>query len=113
MVIVSLMYMQPTGGPILLHDTQPSESKELLELKVKKTPTQPAPAAGASSVGDLTSALGVAFGSRHDGLSSSNDRSGAAEAAAVLNAVDEDEEDGEEAEVPHDFEYESEGEEEE
>ena len=33
--------------------------------------------------------------------------SGAAEAAGVLTAVDEDEEGGEEAEVPRDFEYHS------
>jgi 26S proteasome regulatory subunit N2 len=36
---------QPTGGVILLQDTQPTEAKSLLELKVKKTPVQPAPQA--------------------------------------------------------------------
>lgn len=39
--------------------------------------------------------------------------SGAAAAAGVLTAVDEDEEGGEEAEVPHDFEYFSSGDDEE
>jgi 26S proteasome regulatory subunit N2 len=39
--------------------------------------------------------------------------SGAAAAAGVLTAVDEDEEGGEEAEVPKDFEYFSDGEDEE
>ena len=35
--------------------------------------------------------------------------SGAAEAVGVLNAVDEDEEGGEEADIPKDFEYDTEG----
>lgn len=40
-----------------------------------------------------------------DAISALAQGTGASEAAAVLNAVDEDEEGGEEAEVPRDFEY--------
>ncbi|SPQ24575.1 96e17b70-f200-44bf-84dd-fbd187132eea [Thermothielavioides terrestris] len=40
---------KPTGGPILLHDTQPGEPKVLIEEKLKKVTTERAPVAGASS----------------------------------------------------------------
>ncbi|RDI85120.1 hypothetical protein Vi05172_g5100 [Venturia inaequalis] len=85
---------KPTGGVILLHDTTPEESKTLLELKVKKAATQPAPVR--DNVNGSSSAPGL------DMLS------GAAAAAGVLTAVDEDD-DGEEAEVPDDFDYHSDG----
>ncbi len=38
---------QPTGGPILLDDTQPEEPKSLIEEKLKKVTTERAPVAGA------------------------------------------------------------------
>lgn len=37
---------KPTGGPLLLHDTQPDEPKSLLEEKLKKVTTERAPVAG-------------------------------------------------------------------
>ncbi len=37
---------KPTGGPLLLHDTQAKESKSLLEEKLKKVTTERAPVAG-------------------------------------------------------------------
>ncbi|KAJ3520693.1 hypothetical protein NM208_g13608 [Fusarium decemcellulare] len=37
---------KPTGGPLLLHDTQPEEEKSLLEEKLKKVTTERAPVAG-------------------------------------------------------------------
>ncbi|OAA73385.1 26S proteasome regulatory complex, non-ATPase subcomplex, Rpn2/Psmd1 subunit [Cordyceps fumosorosea ARSEF 2679] len=37
---------KPTGGPLLLHDTQPKESKSLLEEKLNKATTEGAPVAG-------------------------------------------------------------------
>ncbi|KAK3376913.1 armadillo-type protein [Lasiosphaeria ovina] len=40
---------KPTGGPLLLHDTEPEEAKSLLEEKLKKVTTEKAPVAGASS----------------------------------------------------------------
>ncbi|KAK4246568.1 armadillo-type protein [Corynascus novoguineensis] len=40
---------KPTGGPILLHDTQPDEPKTLIEEKLKKVTTERAPVAGATT----------------------------------------------------------------
>lgn len=40
---------KPTGGPLLLHDTQPDEPKSLLEEKLKKVTTERAPVAGQQS----------------------------------------------------------------
>ncbi|OCK84304.1 26S proteasome regulatory complex, non-ATPase subcomplex, Rpn2/Psmd1 subunit [Lepidopterella palustris CBS 459.81] len=85
---------KPTGGVILMIDTQPDEPKTLLELKVKKAAPAPAPGAPGQSLSDRVS---EAYASRD---AQSNDT-----AAAVLNAVDEDEEGGEEADVPREFDY--------
>jgi len=43
--------LQPTGGPILLDDTQPEESKTLIEEKLKKVTTERAPVAGTAAAG--------------------------------------------------------------
>lgn len=89
-------------------DTRPSDPKELLELRVKKTATAPAPAPvmpGQSidaRARQTSNSAGVENNGESVGRSSSV--SGAAEAAAVLTAADEDE-DGEEAEMPQEFEY--------
>ena len=100
-----LTYTQPTGGPILLFDTQPEETKSLLELKAKKKTAPPAPTPGAGANGaaaggdtDMSDAISAAIGSA----------GGAAAAAGVLTAVDEDEEGGEEAPVPDEFEVDDE-----
>ncbi|KAK3940004.1 armadillo-type protein [Diplogelasinospora grovesii] len=37
---------KPTGGPLLLHDTQPDEPKSLIEEKLKKLTTEKAPVTG-------------------------------------------------------------------
>jgi 26S proteasome regulatory subunit N2 len=95
-----LIKTKATGGVIVLEDTQPSESKTLLELKVKKVAPAPAPGAPGRS---LTDRISDAYATRDSQTGSTN--SGAAEAAAVLNAVDEDDEDGEEAEAPGEFDY--------
>jgi 26S proteasome regulatory subunit N2 len=107
-------YLQPTGGVILLHDTQSSSSKSLLELKAKKktnnaaaapivggaaSSAQDTPFTPARQTGDeALAALG--FGAASG--------AGAAAAAGVLNSVDEDVEGGEEAELPAEFEVEDE-----
>ncbi|KAI1800328.1 26S proteasome regulatory complex, non-ATPase subcomplex, Rpn2/Psmd1 subunit [Daldinia bambusicola] len=97
----------PTGGPILLHDTQPDKEKALIEEKLKKVATEKAPVAGAGgsrnprSVEEaLLSRLG-----RDQLATPSRNESGAAAAAGVLTAIDEDGEGDEEAPVPQDFEY--------
>ncbi|KAK2679082.1 26S proteasome regulatory subunit RPN2, C-terminal [Fusarium oxysporum f. sp. vasinfectum] len=123
---------KPTGGPLLLHDSQPDEEKSLLEEKLKKVTTERAPVAGqqtgrggrggaqravldslAESRGGANSAmLGQLL--RNQGRSPfglldaepqtpGGNASGAAAAAGVLTAVDEDSDDDEEAPVPKEF----------
>lgn len=97
--------LQPTGGVILLNDTKPDEDKELLELKAKKKTTPSAPAPGQPLGGGADTTMAEPFTPARAG--------GAAAAAGVLNAVDEDEEGGEEAPVPDEFEVEEDDEDEE
>lgn len=88
----------------MLADTTPTAPKTLVPLKSKK-PSQPA-------VPPVVPHDSVAAGStRHQQditmQESTNEPDGAAEAAGVLTAVDEDDEGGEEAELPQDFDYHS------
>ncbi|KAF1345580.1 armadillo-type protein [Delphinella strobiligena] len=125
-----------TPGILLLHDTRSGEAKDLLELKARKKTTAPAAqpgqqlggessgergAGGAQSQADFLQQLiggrgGAAGGS---GLfqtpvrGQQSEQTGAAAAAGVLNAVDEDVEGGEEAECPDEFEVSDDEEEEE
>ncbi|KAK5171715.1 proteasome regulatory particle base subunit [Saxophila tyrrhenica] len=86
---------KPTGGPILLFDTQPDEPKSLLELKAKKKTAPPAPTANGNTVGPAPGA-----GNADQGAA------GARAAAGVLTTVDEDDEGGEEAPCPEAFDVE-------
>ncbi|KAI0810102.1 armadillo-type protein [Xylaria sp. FL0064] len=99
----------PTGGPILLHDRQPEKEKSLIEEKMKKVATERAPVAGASNAqGRNGRNIEEALLSRLAGnppVTPSRNQSGAAAAAGVLTAIDEDGEGDEGASVPHDFEY--------
>ncbi|PSR78065.1 26S proteasome regulatory subunit rpn2 [Coniella lustricola] len=148
---------KPTGGPLLLQDTQPDEPKSLIEEKLKKVTTERAPVAGQTpggagagsrfmrpsamaDVGDdaLADALRAAMRDGAGGGAALNEMlrqsaqargidlfggsgghddsdvgAGARAAAGVLTAIDEDEEGAAEAEVPGDFEYFTEDEEEE
>ena len=90
---------KPTGGVILLVDTTPSEEKSLMELKAKKTVK---PAVAPETLQDRVTA---AFNQQEAAGTSRVEPGGAAEAAGVLTAVDEDAEGSEEAEVPREFEY--------
>jgi len=123
---------KPTGGVLLLHDTQPDQPKSLVEEKLKKVTTERAPVAGASSGATASSsrqAANQALFSRMSRVAAAggttniqeiNDilqaaqrsgeaqaaaTSGAAAAAGVLTAIDEDGEGDEEATTPRDFEY--------
>ncbi|KAH6847549.1 armadillo-type protein [Chaetomium sp. MPI-CAGE-AT-0009] len=123
---------RPTGGPILLDDTQPNEAKSLIEEKLKKVTTERAPVAGAAAAPGTTprnaaqSLLSnwssrAMTGGGGSNIQDLNDLlqltargaqgraaevgSGAAAAAGVLTAVDEDNEGDEEAPAPADFEY--------
>ena len=87
---------------ILVTDKTPSETKTLMELKARKS--KPAPATES-----ITDQMAKAFRASRNANSSlapaGTAAEGAAEAAAVLTAVDEDGEGGEEAECPREFEY--------
>lgn len=99
---------------ILLQDLQPYEPKQLLELKVKKTPPTPAPA---PAPGQTVATAGVPVGepvtpeggqglARRAAADNLRELAPGAEAAAgVLTAVDEDEEGLDEALTPKEFEY--------
>ncbi|KAI0204373.1 armadillo-type protein [Astrocystis sublimbata] len=98
----------PTGGPLLLHDTQPDKEKSLIEEKLKKVATEKAPVAGAASAQGRTMRIEEAILSRlgqNAPVTPSRNQSGAAAAAGVLTAVDEDAEGDEEAPTPQEFEY--------
>ena len=81
----------------MLTDTKPDEAKSLVERKIRKPAPRTAPAGPAPSTPAPTERATEA------------DR-GAADVASILNAVDEDVEGGEEAELPQEFEYYSDGE---
>ncbi|KUI55760.1 26S proteasome regulatory subunit rpn2 [Cytospora mali] len=135
---------KPTGGPLLLQDTQPDEPKALVEEKLKKVTTERAPVAGQTTGGSglgglgddaLAEALRAAMRDGAGGGTALNEmlrqsaqargvdlfgssgdvggQGGAAAAAGVLTAVDEDEDGAEEAQVPGEFEYFTENEDEE
>ncbi|KAI9846118.1 MAG: proteasome regulatory particle base subunit [Thelocarpon superellum] len=96
---------KPTGGVILLLDTQPDLPKPMLELKAKRAVQR---AAAPDTLNDHIQAAYRTRDAAAAGADSATAQNisggGAAEAAGVLTAVDEDEE-GEEAEVPRDFDY--------
>ena len=92
---------RPTGGVVLVIDTQPEMERQTIELKASKVETKPGPstATGAEPIGqDRAVEAPVPQTSVSTG-------SGAAAAAGVLTAVDEDEEGAEEAPVPDEFDY--------
>lgn len=95
-------------------DTTPSTAKSLIERQVKKTAPAPPPARprAATDPGTPGRATGGAFSQapQTPGGVGAALGGGGADAAAILNAVDEDEEGGVEAELPREFEYESDGE---
>ncbi len=93
---------KPTGGVLLLTDTQPEEPKVLIEEKLKKASIEKA--AAPTTMEDFEDG---SFHPRRQGGPSESEEAviGAATVASVLSAVDEDEEGGEEAECPRDFEY--------
>ena len=91
---------KPTGGVILLTDTTPSEPKSLLEFKAKKT------VKAAAAPESLQDRVNTALGQQEE----PDPSSGAAEAAGVLTAVDEDSPGDGDAELPRGFDYLSDGE---
>lgn len=92
--------MKPTGGVILLTDNKPSQPKTLMELKARKI------VKAAAAPETLQDRVNAAYTQRDAAAVAAG---GAAAAVGVLNAVDEDSEGAEEAEVPREFEYHSDG----
>jgi hypothetical protein len=86
---------------ILLHDTTPDQEKDLLELKVKKVKIAPALDL-ADTNGESAEDRMIEDSAAHDATAAEVEDDG----SQSLYFVDEDEED---AKVPDDFEYESEG----
>ncbi|OJJ71188.1 hypothetical protein ASPBRDRAFT_605661 [Aspergillus brasiliensis CBS 101740] len=106
---------QPTGGVVVVLDKTPEEPRETIEMTASKETRearQPAPAADvAESLQDRLQTPQRGAG-RFPFGADLGPFAGAAAAAGVLTAVDEDEEGGEEAPVPNEFEYETEPEDE-
>ncbi|KAF2402841.1 26S proteasome regulatory complex, non-ATPase subcomplex, Rpn2/Psmd1 subunit [Trichodelitschia bisporula] len=94
---------KPTGGVVLVYDSKPSEPKTLLERKLKKAPAQPEPSTRTA----FASALSGDSPQTPVRQTAGSGLTGAAAAAGVLTAVDEDEEhDGQPfAVLPDDFDY--------
>lgn len=84
-----------TGGVTLFNDTQPLEPKSLAEMKRKPANKSATTTAGTQHASSSASEAAAA---------------GAAEAAGVLTAFDEGGEGEEDAELPREFEYQSDGE---
>ena len=76
---------------MLVIDTQASEPKSLVERKVKKPATRPAPSSAVPTT--------------HTNDTEEAQMGHANDIAAVLTAIDEDEEGAEEAQLPDEFDY--------
>lgn len=105
---------RPTGGVVVVLDKQPDEPREVIELKASKEARQ-APPPTETLQDRLQAAIGTAAlqtPQRADARAalSAATSGGAAAGAGVLTAVDEDEEGVEDAPVPDEFSYESDGE---
>ncbi|KAF2858738.1 26S proteasome regulatory complex, non-ATPase subcomplex, Rpn2/Psmd1 subunit [Piedraia hortae CBS 480.64] len=98
----------PTGGPMLVIDTELDQPKSVIELKAHKQATASAPNPTSSAAGQT-----VGTSQRNSPMTLTEmveaevaNQAGAQAAAGVLTAVDEGDDDGEEAPVPDDFEVE-------
>ncbi|KAK5657477.1 hypothetical protein OQA88_3049 [Cercophora sp. LCS_1] len=125
---------KPTGGPLLLLDSEPDKAKVLVEEKLKKATTERAPTLGATAGASATprqqqpldafsrmlqqrgeGQRGVARNlndlneflqmARREESRAAGSGSGAAAAVGVLTAIDEDGEGDQEASTPKEFDY--------
>ncbi|KAK2809213.1 hypothetical protein FQN50_004049 [Emmonsiellopsis sp. PD_5] len=95
---------RPTGGVVVVLDKTPSEPREIIELRASKEVKQ---AAAPESIQDR---INAAISAVERPAATAPADGGAAAAAGVLTAVDEDEEGAEEAPVPEEFDYHSDAE---
>jgi len=100
---------KPTGGVMVVLDTEPDKERDIIPLLVSKIEV---PAAAPASAGNTLGGASQAPQTPARQTTGQDEATGAgvAAAAGVLTAIDEDEEGAEEAPVPEEFEYESEGE---
>lgn len=100
---------QPTGGVVVVLDKKPEEPRETIELRASKEVKQ---AAAPETLQDRLQAAAASAAAlqtpQRGGRLPVSGATGAAAAAGVLTAVDEDEEGAEDAPVPGEFGYESE-----
>ncbi|KAK5936693.1 proteasome regulatory particle base subunit [Knufia obscura] len=99
-----------TGGVVVVLDTEEGKDRETIPLTVSKKTVPPAPTVGQATGQGEAAPVTPARGIGATGPAAASMGAGAAAAAGVLTAVDEDEEGGEEAEVPGEFDYESDNE---
>ncbi|KAL1966426.1 hypothetical protein VTN77DRAFT_4568 [Rasamsonia byssochlamydoides] len=101
---------RPTGGVVVVLDKKPDEPRETIELRASKEEVRQAAAPQTLQDRLQAAAAGVsAFQTPQRGAerAAAGGATGAALAAGVLTAVDEDEEGAEDAPVPHEFDYET------
>ncbi|KAL2216725.1 putative 26S proteasome regulatory subunit Rpn2 [Thermoascus aurantiacus ATCC 26904] len=100
---------RPTGGVVVVLDKKPEEPRETIELRASKEVKQ---AAAPETLQDRLQAAAASAAAlqtpQRGGRLPVSGATGAAAAAGVLTAVDEDEEGAEDAPVPGEFGYESE-----
>ncbi|KAL2013289.1 hypothetical protein VTN00DRAFT_814 [Thermoascus crustaceus] len=103
---------RPTGGVVVVLDKKPEEPRETIELRASKEVKQ---AAAPETLQDRLQAAAAGAAAlqtpQRGGRTAVSGATGAAAAAGVLTAVDEDEEGAEDAPVPGEFGYETETEE--
>lgn len=101
-----LISCQPTGGVVVVLDKTPDEPRETIELRATTEIRQTAFSDAMQYFADRIQAgdMNTAFETPQRGGANA---SGAALAAGVLTAVDEDEEGAEDAPVPDEFGYET------
>lgn len=96
---------RPTGGVMVVLDTEPEKDREIIPLLVSKVETVAPPAGG-----NILGGAAVPQTPARQVMGGEITGAGAAAAAGVLTAIDEDEEGVEDAPVPDEFEYETDGE---
>jgi 26S proteasome regulatory subunit N2 len=104
-----LTLLQPTGGVVVVLDKKPNEPRETIELRATTEIRQAAISDAMQYFADRIQAqdgANAAFETPQRGGAAA-DATGAALAAGVLTAVDEDEEGAEDAPVPDEFGYET------
>ncbi|EXJ79336.1 26S proteasome regulatory subunit N2 [Capronia epimyces CBS 606.96] len=97
---------KPTGGVMVVLDTEPDKEREIIPLTVSKIE----PVAAATTSAGNALGTGAQQAPQTPAGQTTAVGAGAAAAAGVLTAIDEDEEGVQDAPVPHEFDYETDAE---